>query len=126
MANRNTGSECAINEEGMVSKVIINGVKYKLVPLKDPSENASEKKKMSEPKPSMSHSEALDEIFKIPAVMKKGGCHVSGLLRCVSSEKFQSIMRERRKIRKRKKKRKKSRSSYMKGKMSQGAEEGTD
>ena len=94
MANRNTGNKCAINE-GLVNEVIIDGVKYKLVLLKDPSENASEKKKMSEPKPSMSCSEALDKIFKIPAVKKRGGCCVSGLLRCISSENFQSIMREK-------------------------------
>ena len=78
----------------MLNEVIIDGVKYKLVPLKDPSENVLEKKKMSEPKPSMSQSETLDEIFKIPAV-KKGGCHVSVLPRCISSENFQSIMREK-------------------------------
>ena len=50
---------------------------------------------MSKPKPSVSHSEALDKIFKIPAVKKMGECHVSGLPRCTSLEKFQSIMTEK-------------------------------
>ena len=109
MGNSNTRKECAINEEGMLNEVIIDGMKYKLVQLEDPSEDASEKKRINEPKPTTSLSEALEEIFKIPVVKKKGGCHVSSLPRCISSEKCQSIMTEKEE----KERRKKSVSRYV-------------
>ena len=43
MGNMNTTKEHAINEEGMLNEVIIDGVKYKVIPLECPSEDASKK-----------------------------------------------------------------------------------
>ena len=47
MGNKTT-NECAITEEGLINKVIIDSMKYKLIPLKSPSEQLWEKEPIKE------------------------------------------------------------------------------
>lgn len=104
MGNKTT-NEHPITIDGMFNEVIIDSVKYKLIPLKSPSEQPQEKESIKEKMATTRQSEVLDELFKVPVVKKKGGCQVFRLLRCISLQKFQVMMKEKEE-RKEKKKRK--------------------
>ena len=87
-----------INPEGLINEIVIDGVKYRMVPLGDG--DVQPKLKEVPKKTPVSSNETknvIDEMLSVPSVQKKmmSSCRVLGIPRCISSKKFRDIMKEK-------------------------------
>ena len=96
--NRNNKVMMTTNPDGLINEIVIDGVKYQMVLLGDGDAQPKSKEVLKKtPVGSNETKKVIDEMLTIPSVQKKktSSCHVLGILRCISSKKFQDIMKKK-------------------------------
>ena len=87
-----------INPEGMINEIVIDGVKYRMVPLGNSDGQPKLMEVVKKTPVTMNESKKMiDEMFTIPSVPKKkvSSCCISRIPRCISSKKFQEIIKKK-------------------------------
>ena len=87
-----------INPQGLINKIVIDGVKYRMVPIgNDDAQPKSTEVVKKTPVRMNETKKVIDKMLTIPAVPKKkmSSCHISGKLRCISWKKFKDIMKKK-------------------------------
>ena len=92
-----------INPEGMINEIVIDGVKYRMVPLGDGDGQPKSTEVVKKTPVTMNETKKMiNEMLTVLSVPKKktSSCHVSGIPRCISLNKFQEIMKKKEKEKK--------------------------
>ena len=87
-----------INPEGLIKKIVIDRVKYRMVLLGDVDGKPKSMEVVKKTPVTMNGTKkVIDEMLMVPTVPKKktSSCHISGIPRCISSKKFQDIMKKK-------------------------------
>ena len=96
---RTDGMAVTICPNGLLKEVIIDGVCYAITPFDEPKEASVPTTSVTVPVSSAKCSEIVDDVLTMPVVKKKTlGVCLSKIPRCISSKKFQNLMREKEEV----------------------------
>ena len=93
-----------INPDGLINEIVIDGVKYRMVPLGDGDAQPKLTEVVKKTPVRMNETKKVfDQMLTVPSVPKKktSSCRISGIPRCISSKKFQDIMKKQEQEKKR-------------------------
>ena len=86
-----------INPDGLINETVIDGVKYRMVLLGDGDAQPKSMEVVKKTPVGINETnKVINKMLTVPTVpkMKMSSYHVSGIPRCISSKKFQDIMKK--------------------------------
>ena len=96
--DRNNRVVMTINPDGLINEIVIDGVKYQMVLLGNGDAQPKSMEVVKKTPVRMNETKkVIDEMLTVPSVPKKKTnlCCISSIQRCISSKKFQDIMKKK-------------------------------
>ena len=87
-----------INLDGLINEIVIDRVKYQMVPLGNGDVQPKEMDLVKKTPVGINETnKIIDEMLTVPPIPKKKmrSCHISSIPRCISPKKFQDIMKKK-------------------------------